>query len=160
MDENKTTDTAATSPASTEATMADVLTVLKDIQANEQREMNYAKKQARTSLIISVLCLILVVGLIGYAIPLINKTSKLVDQVSDLTEDAHISVNDLNQITSDLAAIDIPGLFEEVDELVVNSQASVDEAMANLNSVDFEGLNQAIADLEAIVSPLAKLLGR
>ena len=160
MDENKTTDTAATSPASTEATMADVLTVLKDIQANEQREMNYAKKQARTSLIISVLCLILVVGLIGYAIPLINKTSKLVDQVSDLTEDAHISVNDLNQITSDLAAIDIPGLFEEVDELVVNSQASVDEAMANLNGVDFEGLNQAIADLEAIVSPLAKLLGR
>ena len=160
MNENKTTDTAATSPASTEATMSDVLTVLKDIQANEQREMNYAKKQARTSLIISVLCLILVVGLIGYAIPLINKTSKLVDQVSDLTEDAHISVNDLNQITSDLAAIDIPGLFEEVDELVVNSQKSVDEAMANLNSVDFEGLNQAIADLEAIVSPLAKLLGR
>lgn len=45
------------------------------------------------------------------------------------------------------------------DFIEVNSD-SVTQSMKKLQSVDFEGLNKAISDLETVVEPMAKLFGK
>ena len=50
-------------------------------------------------------------------------------------------------------------MIANVDRLVTSNNESLNEAMGNFNNVDFEGLNNAIRDLESVVEPLANLLG-
>ena len=50
--------------------------------------------------------------------------------------------------------------MEEVNGLVQTSQASLEQTMEKINSVDFETLNNAIQDLSKVVQPLAKLFAR
>ena len=49
--------------------------------------------------------------------------------------------------------------LEDISDLVVVSEKQINDAMKNLNDIDFEGLNSAIADLEAVVAPLADFFG-
>ena len=68
-------------------------------------------------------------------------------------------VTNLNKVTADLAQIDINNLFDNVNGLVVESQNSIGETMNKIGKIDFEGLNSAIQDLQAVISPLAKMFG-
>ncbi|MBQ0028713.1 MAG: hypothetical protein KBS96_08950 [Lachnospiraceae bacterium] len=50
--------------------------------------------------------------------------------------------------------------LEDVSDLAVSSQSQINGAMDKLNSIDFESLNEAIRDLQAIVEPMADLFGK
>lgn len=50
--------------------------------------------------------------------------------------------------------------LEDVSDLVVDSQKQINGAMEKLNSIDFESLNKAIKDLQAVVEPMADLFGK
>lgn len=49
--------------------------------------------------------------------------------------------------------------MKNTDAGVQQSLQELQQALEKLNSLDFEGLNQSIADLQAIVEPLSKLFG-
>lgn len=137
----------------------EILEVLKDIQANEQLEMKYAKKQARRSMIMSLCSLVIVVILAVLIIPIFTKVSLLLDDVNDVVNNAQVSVKNLEDITTELAEVDIDGLFKEVDSLVLESQKSIAEAMDRINDIDFEGLNVAIQNLGTVIQPLSDFFG-
>lgn len=130
----------------------ELLTILKDIQQNEQKEMKYAKKQSRFAMFMSALGLVLVVGFLVYAFPLIGRVNQLMDNVNNVIEDTA-------EITNDLAEMDMKGLFEEVDGLVVQSQGTIEEAMDKISSLDIETLNDSINGLQSVIDPLAKMFG-
>ena len=46
------------------------------------------------------------------------------------------------------------------NEFIETNSESVTQSMQKLQNVDFEGLNNAISDLEAVVEPMAKLFGK
>lgn len=141
--------------------------LLKDIKVDEHKEMKYAKRQSVTSLILSILCLV-IVGCIAVSIvlviPKVNKLLKTADdtikQASLIMEDAQTAVNNLNKVTTDLSHVNISEIVDNINGLVTESQDSISQAMKQLTSIDFEGLNSAIEDLGAIVEPLANLFGR
>ena len=54
----------------------------------------------------------------------------------------------------------MPGLIEQVETTLSESQVSMEEAMGKLNAIDVDALNQAIQDLAAVVAPLASLAGK
>lgn len=145
----------------------ELLEILKDIQANETKEMKYAKKQSRFAMIVSLACLVIVI-LMGIAflsvlpkvVTLLDGVQGIVTEANGIVSDSQEIMTDLNKVTKELAAADIDGLFEKVDALVTDSQKSVNTAMDNLNSIDFEGLNTAISDLQSVIEPLAKMFGR
>lgn len=141
--------------------------MLMDIRDNERREMEYAKKQSRFAVIISLLCLVFVVVTMVVVLMVVPKALDLIDNINVIVADAgdsladvSVVLKDLNKVTSELAEQDIAGLFNNVDALVNQSQTSIDKAMSKVEQMDIESLNEAIRDLRAVVEPLAKLFGR
>ena len=62
----------------------------------------------------------------------------------------------LETVTNQIAEVDFGAMVKNVDDLVVTSQAGVEQAMDQISAIDFKTLNQAIKDLSDVVAPLAK----
>ncbi len=80
-------------------------------------------------------------------------------QVNGLVEQAQTVLANLEQTTAELAQADLEGVVSGMETLVSTGQQSLEQTMEKLNTVDFEALNDAIADLSAVVEPMAKLFG-
>lgn len=149
-----------------ELKLQEIVNLLTEIRENEVKEMEYAKKRAKLSLIISGLCFLLVVGLAVGMLILIPKVNNMVKEAEEVISEVDGMMGDveevaenLNTVTTDLAEVDLKGVVGNIDSLVTESQKSIKEAMENLNGIDFDGLNKAIKDLEAVIKPLANLFG-
>ena len=73
----------------------------------------------------------------------------------------------LQAFTEELSAADLPALIDDARTLVNDAHSSLTgaasstaEALKKLNTLDIETLNEAIADLAAVVEPLSRLFGR
>lgn len=137
---------------SANADLNTIAAMLHEIQENEKKQTKYAKRRSIMSFIVSVFCIALI-ALIGIYVfktmpeinKLVSKTETTIDDVSDMLVDASSAIKNLNNISKDLAKVDM-------DELFTN----VSEAVKKLESIDFEGLNTAIGDLGAVIAPLAR----
>ena len=76
-------------------------------------------------------------------------------------------MDNLDQISADIQAMDLPGMSESVTELATEGTAGINTALEDvsraigvLEKLDIEGLNKSISDLGAVVQPLAKLFGK
>ena len=65
-------------------------------------------------------------------------------------------LENLETVTDQMADMDLATMVKNVDDLVATSQAGVEQAMDQLNAIDFNTLNRAIDDLADVVDPLAK----
>ncbi len=98
-----------------------------------------------------------------------ESTSEAVNNLSAQLKDVELEeiIRRLDEVSADLAAIDWVGLSEELQELgvdcqesLVKAQEGLDRAMQSIDQLDIQGLNEAIADLRAVIEPLADLTGR
>ena len=159
--------------------------VMLELKRGNDKEANYAKRQSIFSLCTAVLCLILVIvilvwgvkfvptveklaneatelventnGLIKDTQTIVDEAVEVLDQATDMIDQTAIVVDNVENITADLAAVDIQGMMDNVNSLVVTSEASMEEAVEKIEDIDFDSLNQAIQDLQAVVEPLSKL---
>lgn len=67
---------------------------------------------------------------------------------------------DLGEISAQLTEADLGSLVEHVDQMAVTSEEGIKQALEQINAINIEELNQAIAALYEVISPLAKLMGR
>ena len=86
---------------------------------------------------------------------------------------ASAALAQVDAVVGELASVDFAGMAERVDTLVAQSSASMEEAMEGLDTgladlyralavlegVDLQSLNESIASLSAILEPLARLFG-
>ncbi len=86
---------------------------------------------------------------------------------------ASAALAQVDAVVGELASVDFAGMAERVDALVAQSSASMEEAMEGLDTgladlyralavlegVDLQSLNESIASLSAILEPLARLFG-
>ena len=112
-------------------------------QSNRQQA-----KFARWQCIFSIASAVCIVGLFVLVY-------SLMPQVQALTTQTEVVLENLTEVTDQLAGMDLGIMVENVDELVITSQAGVEQAIEQLNAIDFETLNQAIEDLSAVIEPLA-----
>ena len=89
---------------------------------------------------------------------------RLMPQINEILAQAQHAVNQvgtvldyLEQTSYQLSQVDLQGMVSNVDGLVTTGQQSLEASMEKLNGVDFEALNKAIKDLEAVIEPLAKM---
>ena len=87
---------------------------------------------------------------------------------------ANAALSQVEAVAEQLASVDLVGMAERVDALVVQSSESMDEAMVGLDAgladlhraldvvagVDLESLNESIESLSAILEPLSRLFGK
>ena len=123
----------------------DLRDLLERLDESNRQQAKFAKWQC----IFSVASAVCVVGLF-----LLVYT--LMPQVQELTAQMETVLTNLEVVTDQLAGMDLGSMVENVDALVTTSQAGVEQAMDQLNGIDFETLNRAINDLADVVEPLAR----
>ena len=145
---------------------------------NNENEMNYQKliyeeslkqtalleKQAKTSKIqtatVSVLMLIVAVALIVLSVQVggvLEQANSAIDEITVLTTELNTILEE-SQITELLNNAN--ALIEESGDALTKALEDVDEALGTVSQIDIETLNSAIADLQKVIQPLAKLFGR
>ena len=100
-------------------------------------------KYARWQCILSVAAALCCVGLFALV-------WQLMPQVQALTGQMETVLTNLEIVTEQLAGMDLGEMVRNVDDLVVASQAGVEETMGKLNSIDFAELNRAIGNLSDV----------
>jgi hypothetical protein len=144
-----------------------VAKLLQDIREDNEKQMKYVKTQLRLTQFFTFILVIFIVffsiGIVSY-VPrlnaLLNDTNVLMGQATEAITQTSGVIDNLNKVTTDLADADITGMLNNVDSLVVSSEENMAVALEKVNEIDIESLNKAIKDLQAVVSPLAKLFGK
>lgn len=136
-----------------DASLNDIASILKDIRNENEQEQKYTRKLLRIMQIM-MLAMLLVIMLMGFVI------TSYIPRVNSLLTESEAVMANLNTVTTELTTIDFPDTINNVNSLVVSSQSDITDAMEKINKIDFEGLNNAIKDLESVISPLSKLFGR
>ena len=132
------------------------------------------KKQNRLNRLIVVMLAVMVAALVITCVVVVQNANQIsqtmvkVDQIVDdisvpTAELAEVNWNEitteLETITRELSAVDWEKLSTDIGETAVQAQESMKVAGEAVEAMDIETLNEAIADLKAIVEPLAKLFG-
>ena len=122
--------------------------LMERIEASNAAQEKYARKQYRMSRLTALVSVVILAIIVYISVTLIPQVHTTLQSVNYMMED-------LNAITDELAAADLEQMIENVDHLVVSSEANIQEALKKLNALDIETLNQAIQNLNDAVAPLA-----
>ena len=109
------------------------------------QQAKYARLQCLFTVVAAVCCVSLFV-LVYIKMPAMR----------DVVVKMETVLENLETVTDQMADMDLATMVKNVDDLVATSQAGVEQAMDQLNAIDFNTLNRAIDDLADVVDPLAK----
>ena len=155
--------------------------LLMQMRDKDERKLKYTKVQVGFATFTSILALLIAV-FIGIAVltilPQLNEiiakandliaqtnstiveANEAIVQANQILNDVQPVIDNLNTVTNDLAQADITGMLKDVDNLVVSSEKNMSEALQTITDIDIKSLNEAIADLSAIVAPLSSMFRR
>ena len=137
----------------------EILELLKQINEGNKKQQRYLKIQCVLALI-SALCVVGAFLLVYTFMPQINdvvtQLRNVAQELPELVAQMEVVLGNLEQVSTDLAAVDFSGVIDGVNTLVQTGQSSLSDTVAKLNSIDFESLNKAIANLSAVIEPMAK----
>lgn len=85
-----------------------------------------------------------------------------VNNVNDALAVAGVTLAEAENAAAGLTKMsnNITKVSEAVDKFVTENSAALSEAMTDIGSIDYEGLNKAIRDLQAAVEPFANFMNR
>lgn len=91
---------------------------------------------------------------------LVPRAVSVLSQADGVMRNAQTAVENLTEVSQELADADIAGMIQDTRMLVNESSVGIADTMEKLNRIEFDTLNQAIGDFQKAVAPLAKLFGR
>ena len=131
----------------------EMLELLQKIEKTNRQNLRTGRLQCLFSLIAALFC--------GAAFLLVfqflPQVTQLIGQVTDVATQLQTVLGNLEQVTQELATIDMAGMVADVDALVISGQQGITQAVEKIAALDIDTLNQAIADLAKVIEPLAKL---
>ena len=91
-----------------------------------------------------------------------DKISVAADSAGGLIGDADTALENISVTVSQAqeSITEAQSVLQNVDKLVEDNAELVHESIRKMSEIDFEGLNESIDSLRAIVEPLAGLFGR
>lgn len=124
-----------------------------------RRQLGLLRVVVITNVILTVGVLTAFALVIPKLLSAVNEVQQAVSEVQELSSTAQESLDGVDQIISGANDIlnDADQMVIYADQLLKDNSTSMEEALANFNSVDFEALNNAINDLADAVKPLASL---
>ena len=128
-----------------------MLELLEEIKKGNTKQVLFARLQCIFSIVAALCCvIILLLGL------------KILPEIRTSVTQAETVLGNLEDVTTELAKMDlgsmvenVDGLVKNVDDLVTTSQSGVEQTMDKINAIDFETLNKAIEDLSEVIAPIA-----
>ena len=156
----ETAPVTAAAPLPNDGEAIELLKKIADASEAQSSAARWRKLSAQAVLI----CAAIVALAVAVLIPRAVKTLRGIDAATE----------ELNSVAATLNQVDFVGMSESISELteqgkdtlntalgdVETSLDSMQTALDNISKLDVDGLNQSIADLSAIVDPMARLFGK
>lgn len=130
--------------------------LLNSLDKSNRRQVRYARLQCLFALLAAVCCAAMLFAVLS----VVPQIQQITGQIQALGIQAETVLTNLESVTNELAAVDLQSMVTNVDSLVADSQDGVKQALDKINELDIASLNQAIADLSAVVKPLADFFGK
>ena len=141
----------------------EAIELLKKIAAASEAQSSAARWRKLSAQAV-LICAAIIALAVAVLIPRAVKTLGGIDAATE----------ELNSVAATLNQVDFVGMSESISELteqgkdtlstalgdVETSLDSMQTALDNISKLDVDGLNQSIADLSAIVDPMARLFGK
>lgn len=134
----------------------EILTQIRDF---EEKQLKVAKRTSNLLLAMTVIILVAVVIMVPAMLKTMSKVSTTVDkanssldEITTTVQKAQTTLEGIDEMSQNasLAASNMNQFIEENSE-------SLTESIKAMSEVDFEGLDQAIEDLQTAVGPLAEM---
>lgn len=123
-------------------------TLIEEIRTENEVERTYLRKQLN-------IMKALMFAMAGIFLMLLVTIAVLVPKITITLDNANVA---LEQVVYTAQQVD--EVFGSVETLVEESSEGITQALENMNSIDFQKLNQSIEDLGKVVSPLSDFFGR
>lgn len=124
----------------------EVLDYLKQIRDLNKKRLIWSR--------VTALLMALFVILVACVIPSVLSTLRVAESTMNTANDTLMQAQSImTDLTTTVSTMETT--LEAVTNLVNDSSKSLVDAFDNINSIDFEGLNQAIDDLRNVVEPLS-----
>ena len=115
---------------------------------DDREEIRLLRKQLFYMRIQTAAGLLLTFVLLAAVLRLLPGAVRVLDQANAVLADARTAIADLDEVS------------ENVNELVNSGSEAVGQTMEKIEQMDIEQLNDAIADLNRVIEPLAEFFGR
>ena len=156
----ETAPVTAAAPLPNDGEAIELLKKIADASEAQSSAARWRKLSAQAVLV----CAAIIALAVAVLIPRAVKTLGGIDAATE----------ELNSVAATLNQVDFVGMSESISELteqgkdtlntalgdVETSLDSMQTALDNISRLDVDGLNQSIADLSAIVDPMARLFGK
>lgn len=113
-----------------------------------EEQTRLLKKQLIHMRIHTVASLILTAALLFVIIRLLPGLTQALDQANEVLVSAGAAIEDFQEVS------------ENVNELVNSGSLAIRQTMEKIDQMNIEQLNEAIADLNRVIEPLAEFFGR
>lgn len=122
----------------------------------------------RTVSVLGVFVIMLVCALVivPQVMGLVERANTVADSANEIVTRAGSTLDEIDgamaglQKASDQLTTEIPSMSGSVQKTMKNVEKDLAGALKSINSVDFEDLNDAIGDLQAVVKPMAAFFGK
>ena len=147
---------------------ADDHTLLVELVKSQRQS---STRQMIASIFVVVIALIMAVAvavIVPKAMSLMSDLQASLGQINTLVSEAQESVEKIDDMLVEIqptvdslggAIENIDGMVGNLDSMITDNSENLKAAIEKMNGIDFDTLNQAIAELEATVQPFANFFG-
>lgn len=126
----------------------DIKTLMDEIREQNEVERNYLKKQLN-------MMKAMIFAMVGIFLILLVSVSVLIPKVVSTLDTANVALEQISYTAKQLDDV-----LVDAETLMEDSSDGISKALENMNSINFEKLNQSIDDFNSVVSPLSSFFGR
>lgn len=136
--------------------------ILRKLLQTEGKEVKYFKFTASLMLALVIVIAIALLIITPKALKTLDDISQTAIAAQDAITSAEATLDNANNAINELTTMsnEITSLSTEMSDFLTSKTGALDEAMSNLNGIDFDGLNKAIKDLQDAVGPFANFMNR
>ena len=127
-----------------------------------QELLRVQKKSGRNSLIAMLAVVLLVAVLLVGLATLLPRATRTLDAAYTTLGEGEVLLKQTEEMVEQAkrSLREVDTMVGSVNKLVEDNTEDLSEAMDKLNSLDIDRLNRSIADLNAVIEPLARLFSR
>lgn len=128
---------------------------LKELAKNSEKQLFYTRISAFAMLTAAAVMIACLVALVPKAMQTIGQANEILLQASETIELADTAIESVTEMSQSITF-----MGSNMDDFIADNAQSVQQVMKEMESIDFEGLNRAIKDLQDVVEPFAKFFGK
>ncbi|MBQ9361375.1 MAG: hypothetical protein IJT96_10120 [Lachnospiraceae bacterium] len=129
--------------------------LLKQILEADKKEVKYAKRAAFFMMGLFLVFLVAAIIIVPKVVETLSHVNTAVISAGETMKGADEALENINKMSES-----ITGTSEQMNTMLTDNAQSLTDAVEKMNSIDFEGLNGAIQDLQDAVGPFADFMNK